>query len=96
VWTLNLANAVVSTSGNLEQFVVINGVRYSHMVDPKTGLGLTGQRSVTVIAPKGITADSMTKVLPGITHMYSADPTIMERLWVKNAAFFKQHLGEPK
>jgi hypothetical protein len=51
---------------------------------------------VTVIAPKGITADSMTKVLPGITHMYSADPTIMERLWVKNAAFFKQHLGEPK
>jgi len=34
--------------------------------------------------------------LPGITHMYSAEPTIMERLWVKNAAFFKQHLGEPK
>jgi dipeptidyl-peptidase-4 len=34
--------------------------------------------------------------LPGITHMYSADPTVMEKLWVKNAAFFKQHLGEPK
>lgn len=34
--------------------------------------------------------------LPGITHMYSADPTVMERLWTKTAAFFKQHLGEPK
>jgi dipeptidyl-peptidase-4 len=34
--------------------------------------------------------------LPGVTHMYSADPTVMERLWTKNAGFFKEHLGEPK
>lgn len=61
--SLALANAAVSTSGDLEQFVVINGVRYSHILDPKTGLGLTGQRSVTVIAPNGITADSMTKAV---------------------------------
>ncbi|MCE9564703.1 MAG: FAD:protein FMN transferase [Planctomycetes bacterium] len=61
--TLNLANAAVSTSGDLEQFVVINGVRYSHVLDPKTGLGLTGRRSVTVIAPNGTTADSMTKAV---------------------------------
>jgi thiamine biosynthesis lipoprotein len=61
--TVNLANAALSTSGDLEQFVVINGVRYSHIVDPKTGLGLTGQRSVTVIATKGINADSMTKAV---------------------------------
>jgi thiamine biosynthesis lipoprotein len=61
--TLNLAAASVSTSGDLEQFVVINGVRYSHVLDPRTGLGLTGRRSVTVIAPKGITADSMTKAV---------------------------------
>ena len=61
--TLHLANASVSTSGDLEQFVVIGGVRYSHVLDPKTGLGLTGRRSVTVIAPKGITADSMTKAV---------------------------------
>lgn len=60
---LTLANAAVSTSGDLEQFVVINGVRYSHVLDPRTGLGLTGQRSVTVIAPDGITADSMTKAV---------------------------------
>ena len=61
--SLKLANAAVSTSGDLEQFVVIGGVRYSHILDPKTGLGLTGRRSVTVIAPKGILADSMTKAV---------------------------------
>lgn len=61
--TLKLANAAVSTSGDLEQFVVINGVRYSHVLDPKTGLGLTGRRSVTVIAANGTTADSMTKAV---------------------------------
>ena len=61
--TLTLANAAVSTSGDLEQFVEIKGMRYSHVLDPKTGLGLTGRRSVTVIARNGITADSMTKAV---------------------------------
>jgi thiamine biosynthesis lipoprotein len=61
--TLTLANASVSTSGDLEQFVEIKGVRYSHVLDPRTGLGLTGRRSVTVIAPRGIDADSMTKAV---------------------------------
>jgi thiamine biosynthesis lipoprotein len=61
--TLVLQNAGVSTSGDAEQFVEINGVRYSHIVDPKTGLGLTGRRSVTVIAKKGIDSDSMTKAV---------------------------------
>ena len=65
--TLTLANASVSTSGDLEQVAVIGGVRYSHLLNPKTGLGLTGRRSVTVIARDGTTADSATKgasVLP--------------------------------
>lgn len=60
---LRLANAAVSTSGDLEQFVEIGGVRYSHIVDPRTGLGLTGRRSATVIAPTGIQADSLTKAV---------------------------------
>lgn len=34
--------------------------------------------------------------LPGVTHMVSADPVVMERMWAKTAAFFKTHLGEPK
>ena len=40
--------------------------------------------------------DFETLALPGITHMVSADPTVMERLWAKTATFFKTHLGEPK
>jgi thiamine biosynthesis lipoprotein len=58
---LLLANASVSTSGDLFQFVEIAGVRYSHVLDPKTGLGLTGRRSATVIAREGWLADSLTK-----------------------------------
>jgi FAD:protein FMN transferase len=54
--TVKLVNASVSTSGDLFQHVEINGVRYSHILDPKTGLGLTGRRSVTVIAPNGTLA----------------------------------------
>jgi len=53
-----LQNAGISTSGDAEQHVEIGGVRYSHIVDPKTGMALTGRSSVTVMAPNGITADS--------------------------------------
>jgi thiamine biosynthesis lipoprotein len=52
----------VSTSGDAEQFVEIDGKRYSHIVDPRTGIGLVGRMSVTVVAPRGIVADSLTKV----------------------------------
>lgn len=57
--TLHLANVAVATSGDLEQFVTMNGKRYSHLIDPKTGLGLTTQCQVTVIAPSGMEADSL-------------------------------------
>ncbi len=56
---LLLHDSAVSTSGDAEQHVEIGGVRYSHIVNPKTGLALTGRSSVTVIAPDGITADSL-------------------------------------
>ena len=56
---LRLKNCSVSTSGDAFQFVEINGVRYSHIVDPKTGLGLTQRSSVTVIASEGATADGL-------------------------------------
>ena len=60
--TLLLKNASVSTSGDLFQHVVIGDKRYSHVLDPRTGVGLTGYRSVTVIAPTGTLADALTKV----------------------------------
>lgn len=54
-----LANCSISTSGDAYQFVELGGQRYSHIVDPKTGLGLTERCSVTIIAPDGITADAL-------------------------------------
>ena len=57
--TLVLKNAAISTSGDAEQFVEIDGKRYSHVIDPATGLGLTDRRSVTVIAPTGLLADGL-------------------------------------
>jgi thiamine biosynthesis lipoprotein len=54
---LLLANCGIATAGDAWQFVEIDGKRYSHIVDPKTGLGLTERISVTVIAPSGLLAD---------------------------------------
>jgi thiamine biosynthesis lipoprotein len=56
---LTLHNAAVSTSGATEQFVEIDGIRYSHVVDPRTGIGLTNQHLATVIAPRGILSDAI-------------------------------------
>lgn len=58
---LLLTNCSVSTSGDLDQFVEIGGVRYSHVINPKTGLPLTGRRSVTVISRGGAQTDALTK-----------------------------------
>lgn len=52
-----LRNAAVSTSGDTEQSREIGGVRYSHIIDPKTGLGLTSPIAVTVVARRGLEAD---------------------------------------
>src|SRR5207248_79117 len=56
---LLLRKMAVSTAGDLEQFVEIDGKRYSHIIDPKTGLGLTQRISVTVVARDGTTADGL-------------------------------------
>ena len=54
-----IANAAISTSGDTEQAIESNGVRYSHIVDPRTGIGLTEPVVVTVIARRGVDADSL-------------------------------------
>ncbi len=56
---LELTNAAVSTSGSAQQHVDIGGRRYSHIIDPSTGMGLVDDVSVTVIAPLGIDADGL-------------------------------------
>lgn len=57
--TVQLAHAAVSTSGDTQQFVEIDGTRYSHVIDPRTGLGLTHRLVVTIIADDGLTADGL-------------------------------------
>lgn len=57
--TILLQNRAVSTSGDTEQFVEIDGVRYSHIVNPGTGVGLTTRIGVTVVAADATAADSL-------------------------------------
>jgi len=57
--TITLANAAVSTSGGLYQTVTIDGVNYSHIIDPKTGLGLTRPIAASVIAPTATFSDAL-------------------------------------
>jgi thiamine biosynthesis lipoprotein len=54
---LLLSRCAIGTSGDAWQFVQLGGRRYSHIIDPKTGMPLTDRCSVTVVAPDGLTAD---------------------------------------
>lgn len=60
---LHVAECGVSTSGDAFQSVEIDGVRYSHIVDPRTGLGLTRHAGATVIAADCTTADALATAL---------------------------------
>lgn len=57
--SLQLSDISVATSGIYEKYVVIDGVRYSHTIDPKTGYPVRGVKSVTVICPSAEIADAM-------------------------------------
>lgn len=59
---IHLANRAISTSGDTEQFVVIGGVRYSHVINPHTGVALTNRVEGTVIAADGLTSDPLSKL----------------------------------
>ena len=73
-WTIGIANPnsshelfsyvdvtdmAVATSGNYEKFVMINGKKYSHTIDPRTGLPVSGIKSVTIITLNAEVADAM-------------------------------------
>ena len=61
--TVLLHKAGISTSGDTEQFIEINGVRYSHIVNPATGLGLTNRIQATIIGPDATTTDTLDTTL---------------------------------
>jgi thiamine biosynthesis lipoprotein len=104
---LLLTGAAVATSGDAWQHVVIEGRRYSHIVDPQTGLGLTSPRSVTVVADQGMRADSLASALSvlepakGLALMQgfpAASALIVERtengIATHESRGFQQHLVE--
>lgn len=56
---LSISNKAIATSGTYEKFITINGKRYSHTINPKTGLPVQGIKSVTIIAPNAELADAL-------------------------------------
>ncbi|MDX2147269.1 MAG: FAD:protein FMN transferase [Planctomycetota bacterium] len=60
-----LVRRALSTSGDQEQFVEIGGVRYSHVVDPRSGrtLSVTGGRSAAVLGPRAAMTDAWATAL---------------------------------
>lgn len=56
---MNISNIAVATSGNYEKYALIKGKKYSHTIDPKTGLPVSGIKSVTIISPNAEIADAM-------------------------------------
>ncbi|WP_300353914.1 FAD:protein FMN transferase [Chryseobacterium sp.] len=56
---MNITDMSIATSGNYEKFVVINGKKYSHTINPKTGMPVSGIKSVTIFCPNAEIADAM-------------------------------------
>ncbi len=84
--TFHLANAAISTSGDTVQFVVIDGVRYSHVLDPRTGIPLTSRIAVTIIAPESILSDGLATMLSVLDP--EAGMRLVERTWPDVQVFF--------
>lgn len=58
-----LSRCAISTSGDMWQYAVIDGVRYSHLIDPTTGMALTDRSNVTVVGPDGLSTDGLSSAV---------------------------------
>jgi thiamine biosynthesis lipoprotein len=56
---LEVTDLAVATSGNYEKFVMIDGKKYSHTINPKTGFPIQGIKSVTIICPNAEISDAL-------------------------------------
>jgi thiamine biosynthesis lipoprotein len=105
---LLLKQKSVASSGDIYRYVEINGKRYSHIVDPATGVGLTRRKNVTAIADDGCTADwlstacsvlSTRKAMKLIRKIPGAALLITEkrrgRIRMRSSAHFKNYLQKP-
>ena len=63
VMKLNITNESISTSGDYQQFVIIDGKKQSHIIDRKTGSGAEGLSSVTIIADNATEADALSTAI---------------------------------
>jgi thiamine biosynthesis lipoprotein len=73
-----MRNCAIATSGDLWQFIEVNGVRRSHIVDPTTGVGIEGPISASAIAPTSMQADAAATTFCLLGHQRGA--TLAEEL----------------
>lgn len=57
--SLTISGLAVATSGSYEKYAIIDGKKYAHTIDPKTGFPVSGIKSVTIICPNAELADAM-------------------------------------
>lgn len=85
---VRLDSGAVGTSGDYEQFFVHQGVRYSHIFDPRTGRPGRGIAAVSVIAPTGLASDALSKPLflmgPDEGCRYAGRHAGVEAVWVRD------------
>ncbi|HVZ98179.1 MAG TPA: FAD:protein FMN transferase [Chitinophagaceae bacterium] len=55
----SISDMAVATSGNYEKYAMIDGKKYAHTIDPRTGLPVSGIKSVTIISPNAEICDAM-------------------------------------
>ncbi|MDA8172493.1 MAG: FAD:protein FMN transferase [Nitrospiraceae bacterium] len=60
--SVELLDEDISTSGDYERYIIVNGVRYHHILDPRTGYPARGFESVTLITPEGVWSDGFSKI----------------------------------
>jgi thiamine biosynthesis lipoprotein len=89
---LYLSHTAFATSGDMFRFVELNGIRYSHVVSPFSGLGITAQRQVSVQHPDPMLADALASALQ--VSGWTAFKTLKKKTKIERATLLEQHNGQ--